>query len=199
MTNMPETRDSLIAQVRDPANHEAWEQFSRIYRPIVFRLARGRGLQEADADDLSQRVLLAIAQAIPDWQQQAPPTRFRHWLQRIAKNAIINALTRGHRFSAAGGTDVLDLLAGVPAENDDIERRIELEYQRQIYRKAAEVVRDSVQESTWQAFVQTVVEGASTESVATRMGKTIGNVHAARSRIMRRLQTVVKQLQEEDE
>jgi hypothetical protein len=47
MTNMPETRDSLIAQVRDPANHEAWEQFFRIYRPIVFRLARGRWTRTA--------------------------------------------------------------------------------------------------------------------------------------------------------
>jgi len=198
MANLPETRDSLIAQVCDPANHRAWDTFSQIYRPVVYRLARARGLQHADADDLSQRVLLSVSQAIPEWQRQNSQTRFRHWLQGIARNAIINALTRGPSVPARGGTDILNLLQDVPATNPDVERQIELEYQREIYRRAAEIVRNAVQENTWQAFVQTVVEGDSTENVATRMGMSIGNVHAARSRIMRRLQTVVKQLQEED-
>ena len=30
--DFPETRDSLIVQLRDPLNREAWEQFASIYR-----------------------------------------------------------------------------------------------------------------------------------------------------------------------
>lgn len=61
---MPDTRDSLIVQVQNPANRDAWEQFTAFYRPTVYRLARTRGLQDADADDLAPQVLLAVARAI---------------------------------------------------------------------------------------------------------------------------------------
>ena len=61
VTEFPETRDSLLVQVRSPANREAWDQFALIYRPVIYRLARRKGLQDADAQDLAQRVLMAVA------------------------------------------------------------------------------------------------------------------------------------------
>ena len=198
MANMPDTRDSLIMQVQNPANREAWEQFSSIYRPVVYRLARTRGLQDADADDLAQQVLTAVAQAIPDWQRNNAQTRFRHWLRRIARNAILNTLTRGPKEPAVGGSGFMTMMSGV-SQPYDIESQIELEYRRQVYRQAAEIVRDAIQEQTWQIFVMTIIEGQSTESVAKQMNTTIGNVHAIRSRVMRRLQIAVKDIQEADE
>lgn len=198
MPNMPETRDSLIIQIQGPENREAWDEFTQIYRPVVYRMARSRGLQDADAEDLTQQVLMSVARALPQWQRN-PNSRFRHWLNRIAKNAILNALTRGRRTLGVGGSDFLNTIKSLPQQISDIEAQIEHEYQRQLYRRAAEIVRSSVNEDTWIAFLNTVVEGESTEAVAARLGKTIGNVHAARSRLMRRLQTVVRELMEADE
>lgn len=198
MSNMPETRHSLILQIQDPANRDAWDAFTLLYRPVIYRLACGRGLQDADAEDLTQQVLLSVSRAIPDWQRQ-PNTRFRHWLSRIARNAILNALTRGGRGLGVGGSDFLQSINNLPNRASDLESQLEYEYQRQLYRRAAEIVRDSVNEDTWLAFLHTVVEGESTAAVAARLGKTIGNVHAARSRLMRRLQIVVRELMEADE
>ncbi len=197
MSNMPETRPSLILQIQDPTNRDAWDAFTQLYRPVIYRLARGRGLQDADADDLTQQVLMSVSRAIPDWRSN-PHTRFRHWLNRIARNAILNVLTRGKNIRSVGGTSFLHAMQNMPQLADDLESQIEHEYQRQLYRRAAEIVRDSVNEDTWLAFLYTVVEGESTETVAARMGKSIGNVHAARSRLMRRLQTVVRELMEAD-
>lgn len=198
MSDMPETRNSLIALIQDPANREAWDQFSALYRPIIYRLARARGLQDADSEDLTQLVLVSISRAVPTWQRQ-PNTRFRHWLHRIARNAILNALTRNQTARGVGGSDFLASLHNASLTDSELDSQIEREYQRQLYRRAAEIVRESVSEDTWLAFLHTVVEGESTATVAARLGKTIGNVHAARSRLMRRLQNVVKQLMEADE
>jgi len=52
VTQFPETRKSLIIQVKDPENRVAWEQFVAIYRPVIVRTAAARGLQEADAQHL---------------------------------------------------------------------------------------------------------------------------------------------------
>ena len=60
VTEIPETRDSLLVQVRSPANREAWEEFAQIYQPVIYRLARLRGMQDADAQDLSQQVVVAV-------------------------------------------------------------------------------------------------------------------------------------------
>jgi RNA polymerase sigma-70 factor, ECF subfamily len=106
LTLFPETRDSLLVQVQNPANRDAWELFAQIYRPVIFRTARARGLQHADASDLSQQVLMAVASAIGDWEKRDESTRFRNWLGRVTRNAILNALMRRPKDRAAGGTSV---------------------------------------------------------------------------------------------
>jgi DNA-directed RNA polymerase specialized sigma24 family protein len=108
-------------------------------------------------------------------------------------------LTRRRGESGVGGSGFLNTVNNLPHLSNDVESQIEYEYQRQVYRRAAIIVREKVNEDTWLAFLHTVVEGESTEAVALRLGKTIGNVHAARSRLMRRLQTVVRELTEADE
>ena len=64
MDSLPETSESLILRVKDAADEAAWAEFLAIYRPVIFRLARKRGLQNADADDLAQKVFMSIARAI---------------------------------------------------------------------------------------------------------------------------------------
>lgn len=122
MTQFPETRESLIIQVKDPENRVAWEQFIAIYRPVIVRAAAARGLQEADAQDLAQQVLFAVASAIGQWERQNEATRFRHWLRRITRNAIINAISRRPLDKAIGGSSILAVLAE-HAEVDDCETR----------------------------------------------------------------------------
>lgn len=48
----PDTRHSLIARLSDRQNAEAWDQFSAIYQPLIYRLASAKGLQDADAHEV---------------------------------------------------------------------------------------------------------------------------------------------------
>ena len=114
MTEFPETRESLLVLVRSPENREAWDQFVALYRPVIYRLARRRGLQDADAQDLAQQVLMAVASAIGSWKKAGESVRFRHWLRRVARNAIVNALARRPHDRAAGGSSVQELLLDQP-------------------------------------------------------------------------------------
>ena len=82
MHEFPETRDSLLLQIRDRSDRESWYEFAAIYRPLVYRMARRRGLQDSDAQDLAQRVLLSVASAIIDWEADPRRARFRRWLAR---------------------------------------------------------------------------------------------------------------------
>ena len=45
----PETRESLLARLNSPQSDEGWREFAAIYRPLVYRVAKAKGLQHADA------------------------------------------------------------------------------------------------------------------------------------------------------
>jgi len=190
---LPETRDSLLLQLRDPKNRESWFEFAAIYRPVVYRMARRRGLQDADAQDLAQRVLLSVASAIGDWSPDRERARFRTWLARVARNAIIDALRRVKPDVGRGGTTVMQRLSQEPESASD---ELEQEHRREVFRWAAKQVRWEFEETTWLAFWLTTVEGKSMADVANELGKSTGAIYTARSRVMRRLQEKVQEYAE---
>ncbi len=196
MTQFPETRESLIVQVKDPSNRDAWDQFVDIYRPVIHRIAITRGLQDADAQDLTQQVLMAVAASIGRWEKMGESTRFRHWLRRVARNAIINAVSRRPPDQATGSSSIQDLLEECPERQSETDSLIALEYRRELYMRAAAFVRTDVDAETWRAFEMTVLEGSSNAAAAQELEKSIGTIYACRSRVMKRLRAAVIEIEE---
>jgi RNA polymerase sigma factor (sigma-70 family) len=148
------------------------------------------------AEDLAQQVMVNVARVIGAWQKDPQRGTFHGWLLRIARNAIVNSLARGRPDAARGGTSVLLRLRDCPSGQDDVEVLVQDEYQRMLFRWAAAEVQLEFQPETWRAFWLTAVEDMPVEQVATELGKSAGSVYAARSRIMRRLKDVVRELEE---
>jgi RNA polymerase sigma factor (sigma-70 family) len=192
----PETRASLVVRLRDRADQEAWAEFVEIYRPVIYRLASRKGLQHADADDVAQQVLVAVAGAVHRWQPDETRGRFRTWLHRIAQNLIINALTRRARDRATGDDFWRDLLAQQAAPEGPDSELLRAEYRRELFNWAARQIRTEFQPATWHAFWHTAVEGRSITQVARLLGKKPGAVYAARGRVMRRLKEKILECEE---
>ncbi|MGB7345093.1 MAG: sigma-70 family RNA polymerase sigma factor [Pirellulaceae bacterium] len=198
VTDFPETRESLIFGVKDPANAVAWGEFSEVYRPVIYRIARAKGMQEADAQDLAQQVLLSVAAAIGNWQRDEQGTPFRHWLSRVTRNAILKMLTRGGKDHAVGGLIAMESLEQSSPVDAETSQLIDTEYRRQLYLRAASIVRLDVTPATWSAFEMTTLDGVSVEAAAERLDKSVGTIYAARSRVMRRLREAVENLENEE-
>lgn len=196
MSEFPETRDSLLVQVQDPANRDAWDLFARIYRPIIVRIAMARGLQHADAQDLSQQVLMAVASAIGTWKKRDESSRFRHWLSRVTKNAILNALTRRPKDQAVGGSSFEELLQEVVDRDVATTAFLESQLRRELYLQAAEMIKAEFHPDSWRAFELSVTGELSIEEVAGQLGKSVGAIYTARSRIMFRLRETISELGE---
>ncbi len=198
MTEPPVTRPSLLIQLRTPRNEQAWVEFVEMYEPLIHRLARRSGLQEADAHDLTQDVFRAVAGAIDRWDPDPARGSFRGWLLRIARNLIVNLLAARRRHSAGfgtGDTDVVAFLESQPESHEEDSVLFDLEYRRQLFAWATDRIRPSFHETTWQAFWQTGVEGRDVTAVAGSLGLSPGAVYVARSRVMARIRREIDAFQ----
>jgi RNA polymerase sigma-70 factor (ECF subfamily) len=176
----------LIARIKDLADDAAWAQFLGIYRPVVYRMARRRGMQDADAQDVTQRVFLAIAQAINRWQPGPNRPPFRAWLVTITRNAATKCLARRRPDVGAGSSSVVELLNAEPAD-EDASAEFLSDSRRAAIRWAAEQVRPQFSEITWRLFWETVIEGRAVSEVAAETGRSAGAVYMARFRVSQRL------------
>src|SRR5262245_57892074 len=183
----PLTRASLLVQLRDGANHAAWREFMDLYGPVVYGFARKRGLQDADAADVTQDVLRSVSTAIGRLDYDRTHGTFRGWLFTITRNKVFNFLSaRRIRPQASGDSTTNRMLDSHPDSNDASEAW-ELEYQRRLASIAMEKVRNEFQENTWRAFHMTAVEGQPAGDVSRLIGMSTGAIYVARSRVLARL------------
>jgi len=195
MEEIPKTRASLLVRIRNPQDDEAWAEFVGLYEPVVYRIARQRGFQDADARELTQDVLVAVASAIERWEPDPARGKFRTWLFRIARNLSINLLVSRRRHAqGTGGTDFQALLEEQEAPRGEDSDLFDREYRRELFGRAVAQVRGQFREATWQAFWLTSVQGRDIGEVAEELGMSAGAVYIARSRVMARLREKVEQL-----
>jgi RNA polymerase sigma-70 factor (ECF subfamily) len=198
MPSLPETRASLILRLPDRGDAAAWDEFAAVYGPLVYCLARRKGLQPADADDLVQEVLAAVARSVETWLAREDRGGFRAWLLTISRNTTLNFLTRAkHRPLGTGDSDVARRLNQLGDANSGVASEFDLEYRREVFRWAADRVRSAVSPATWQAFWQTTVAGQPVAEAARELSLSVGSVYIARSRVMARLQSEVRRFEEE--
>jgi RNA polymerase sigma factor (sigma-70 family) len=195
----PLTRASLLVRIRDGANHAAWREFVQLYGPVVYGFARKRGLQDADAADLMQDVLRSVSSAIGRLNYDRNQGTFRGWLFTITRNKVFNFIAaRRIRPQGSGDTTTNQLLSAQPAGDDGAESW-ELEYQRRLAALAMDRIKSEFQESTWQAFWLTAVEGLAAADVAKRVGISAGAIYVAKSRILARLKEAVEAIRQREE
>jgi RNA polymerase sigma factor (sigma-70 family) len=193
MAEAPSTRPSLLVRIRDLEDQEAWSQFVDIYGPVVYGFARKRGLQEADASDLTQEVLRAVAAAAGRFNYDARAGSFRGWLFTVARNKLRDFIAaRGKQCQGSGDT-------GVQAVLDEQEAREEEslwheEYQQQLLHWAADRVRGSFEESSWRAFWLQAVDGKSGKEAAEALSMTLAAVYMAKSRVLACLKAEIQQI-----
>lgn len=193
------TRLSLLLRIRDLNDAEAWNRFVDLYGPYVARWCQAMGLQEADAADTTQAVLVKLMSVMQSWKLDSAKGSFRGWLRRVTHNVAID-LHRGWKERAAGDSDVLRGLAQLSDNSfeEALWRSVETAYQQELLSMASQQVQLRVQPKTWSAYHLSCVENLSAQDVAAKLQIAIGEVYVARSRVMKMLKSEVQRLEEQD-
>lgn len=188
------TSATLLGRLRqDPSDQKAWSQFLARYGPKVYGWCRRWGLQEADSEDVTQNVLVILAQRMGTFDYD-PARSFRAWLKTVTQHAWTDYLARRERPGrGSGDSQVAGLLGSVEARKDLLARLNE-EFDYELLEEAKARVQLRVEIQTWESFRLTALEGMSGAEAAQHLGIPIASVFKYKNRVQKMLQDELRRL-----
>jgi len=184
MSINPETRSSLLVQLADGDNQQAWFEFVELYQPLIFNYAVRYGLQDTDAHDVVQDVLVRVGRKAKTWNPEQGRGSFRGWLAVTVRNLAVDHF----RAQKNRPQNLIDDLAVA-----DAAASFDWEHRRSLFHWAADRVQQEFQAPTWQAFWQTAVQNRPVTQVAIDLNMSHGAIYVARSRVLARIRQLISQ------
>lgn len=188
------THPSLLLRLRDPRDAAAWQLFVDTYAPLVYRYCRRLGLQDADAADVGQEVLVQVAGSIARFDYQPDRGRFRNWLGVVVRHRVARFKDR-QRHPGRPADDAGPALSEAEAPEADSEWTAE--FNAHVLQVALDRVRPNFDAHNWRAFEAVWLENRPVEEVARETGLRASAVYVAKSRILTRLREEVLLLAED--
>jgi RNA polymerase sigma factor (sigma-70 family) len=178
---MSRTRSTLLEQIRDLDDAQGWEQFDAIYRPMIFRYARDRGLSLDQAEELAQDCMTALVERIQRFQRRAS---FRGWLRGLVDHKVADQLRKRPPERQGVTRDF-----SRPQEREKTPAEIwERQWNRAHLLRCLDRVRAEVSEHTYRAFELYVIEEKPVAEISRLLGLTPNQVYVAKSRVMARIE-----------
>jgi RNA polymerase sigma factor (sigma-70 family) len=189
------TRVSLLGRLRrDPTNQAIWSEFVEHYGTKIYTWCRKWSLQEADAQDVTQNVLLKLADKMRTFQYDSSRS-FRAWLKTLTHHAWSDFLeSRQRPGRGSGDSRVVERLHSLEARAD-FEQHLQAEFDRELLEEAMARVRLRVAPQTWEAFRLTALEGLSGAEAAPRIPMQVAQVFVAKRRVQKMLAAEVAKLE----
>ena len=193
-----QTSNSLLLRVRDVGDEQAWSEFVERYAPKIFFWCRRFQLQDSDASDVTQEVLMKLVSAMQSFVYDPSRGSFRGWLKTITANTVRDLGRHWQRTGRAFGEVQLQQLAVSvedPVALRALEEAIDGAHREQILKEAETRVELRVQPHTWKAYQLTAVHQQPAGQVARELKMRISEIYVAKSRIIKMLRETIAVLE----
>lgn len=194
------TTTRLLDALKDRTNEPVWEHIDLRYRAVVKGLARRLGVAERDADDVAQQTLAEFVRAFREGRYDRQKGRLSSWILGIAQHISLSSIRRSRRDTLKPllPEETTATSAALPGEGDEGSLRSVWDEERDrviMYRALTTLHADSAfDERTLLAFELVALRGVPAAEAAEQSGMTIEQAYVARSRVTRRLRTLVKEM-----
>jgi RNA polymerase sigma-70 factor (ECF subfamily) len=189
------TSVTLLAQLRyAPGDQAAWGEFVARYGPKILEWCRRWQLQQADAQDVTQEVLLKLNGLMATFDYD-PEGSFRGWLKTLAHHAWRDFVAQQRRaVMGTGDSRMVAFLENLEA-GEELAEGLQYEFHRELMHQAMVRVRAQVAARAWDAFRLTALEGWSGAAAGAHLQMKVAQVYLAKSRVAKRVQQEVRKLE----
>lgn len=193
--SMHETSLSLLQRLRDSPENEGWNRLAELYTPLIRTWLRRYDVQDSDANDLVQEVLLAVSKDLGSFEHRGQPGAFRGWLKAILINRLRRFWRARDRGPQARGDSAIDArLAQLDDPNSELSQIWNREHDQYLLRQLLCLTEPHFEPNTWLSFCRVVLEGAKADIVAQELGISKNAVIVAKCRVLNRLRQEAKGL-----
>lgn len=194
MPSLPSTRFTLINKLRhQPSDQAGWDEFVECYGRHIYRWCRQWNLQEADAEDVTQEILVKLTHKLRVFSYD-PSRSFRSWLKTVTHHAWRDFEDGRRRTPVSSGDSQVQELLTVEAR-EDLTRKLEDAYDLELLEVAKARVRLRVAPHTWEAFQLVALDGLPVAEVAARVHLQVAMVYVAKSKVQKMLQEEIGKLE----
>lgn len=187
---MAETSVSLLGRACGDSTAESWDRLAGIYSPLLRTWISRYQLQESDADDLLQEVLMTVARELPAFEHSGRTGAFRKWLRVILVHRLQNFWRVSKRTQvSASQSSMLDQLAQLEDDKSEASLLWDAEHDQHVVARLIELVRPRFETKTWEAFQRQMFRGEKGREIAVELGMTLKAVQLAKSRVLHALRT----------
>jgi RNA polymerase sigma factor (sigma-70 family) len=190
-----QTSVTLLGRLRqDPHDQAAWNDFVLRYRPKILQWCRRWRLQESDAQDVTQAVLLKLNGLMARFVYD-PSRSFRGWLKTLTHHAWRDLISERRQSGHVHGESQMGGLFDNLQAGDDLVEHLEEEFRRELMDHAMVLVRSRVASRTWDAFRLTAMEGCSGAAAAAQLEMKIARVYVAKSEVKKMIRDEIHKLE----
>lgn len=190
----PNTSPTLLTRLRrDPSNEVAWDEFIEHYGRHLYRWCRQWRLQEADAEDVAQEILLKLARKLRDFEYN-PKSSFRGWLKTVAHHTWRDFVDGQRLARSIADEQAWELLQSAEAR-EDLAHKLEEAFDLELLEAAKVQVQLRVAPHTWEAFRLVAIEGVPVTEVANKVHMQVAMVYVAKSKVQKLLQEEIHKLE----
>ena len=185
----PTTSKTLLDRIA-AGDEISWDEFYERYGGIVRALARFRGLDDAEADDICQQVMLQFFKQSKTFKFDPDVARFRTYFGLIIKAKITDHYRR---------RTVLPVgeLHEEPAEEQSDEPFLN-EWRKIILKEAERELKARVSPETFQAYELYAVQNRPVKKVASFLNCSVNQVYQAKKRCFAMLREILLRMKEQD-
>ena len=195
------TRTSLLRRLKRWEDQESWRDFFDTYWRLIYSAAVKAGLNDAEAQDVVQDTVIAVAKKMEDFKYDPAVDSFKGWLlyltrKRIALHYRKRERDRGgpSRESAFGTPGELERLPDAVAT--DFESIWNEEWERSLADAALARVKQQINPKQFQIFNFYVLKGWPVKEVAKTLGVSVTQIYLAKHRISAAVKKEITRLQD---
>lgn len=180
---------TLLANIQDPHDEKAWEQFFDTYSPFVLGFLHRLNLDHHEKEEFHQKVFTKLWELVQKKDFPEIKGRFRAWFKTVIHNEVKNYF-RSRSLRSKKLKDIASQTDEVSKENE-IDQWIEEEWTEFVSEQAWKNIESEFNDTTKQVFLM-FVDGMKAEDIASKLNIKPTSVYVYRKRVGDRLKKEVE-------
>ena len=185
----PTTSKTLLDRIA-AGDEISWDEFYERYSGIVQALATFNGLNDAEADDICQQVMLQFFKQSKTFKFDPDIARFRTYFGKIINSRIKDHFRRKKEVPS-------DEIEPEPFEGKTDELFL-TEWRKMILQEAERELKNRVAPETFQAYELYAVQSRPVEKVAAYLNCSVNQVYQAKKRCFAMMREILIRMNEQD-